>query len=123
MADAANAADEITRQLNAIRRARTGSAQGGGLRAQDYSRTTGRDVIDVLGGGTSKIVSYCGSLTDSLQTHTFSNPADAKFLAGAIDSALKEARDTPVTASGAPIELLDDGPSEDESHLFNSSKK
>ena len=113
-------ADDLKRQLDAIRRGESSSAQGGGLRAQEYGAATGSDVISVLGSDTNKIVSYCGSLTESLRTHPFNNEANARFLADAINTALGEAK---MTASGAPIELLDDGPSEDESHLFNSSKK
>ena len=103
-----------------------GGAGGGGGGERTYSarkegyKKIGKDVTDALGNDPAKIGVYCGTISDALANHTFKSIADARAVFQALDTAYTKVEGM---AAAAPIELLEDGASEDESHLFSSNKK
>jgi hypothetical protein len=102
-----------------------GGGGGGGGGERTYSARnqgygiTGDKVTEALGTDPAKIGAYCGTISEALANHTFTSESDAQFVSGA----LMKAYDSVAPGAAAPIELLEDGASEDESHLFSSSKK
>lgn len=103
----------------------SGGGGGGGSESTFSARNrgygiTGDKVTEALGNDPAKISAYCGTISDALANHMFKSTRDAQAVFEALETAYKKVENM---AAAAPIELLEDGASEDESHLFSSSKK
>lgn len=107
------------REISSSRRGGGGGESTFSARNRGYG-ITGDKVTEALGSDPAKIGAYCGTISDALANHRFTSIADAQAVSGALMDAFTKVEGM---AAAAPIELLEDGASEDESHLFSSSKK